>query len=367
MKKIFLLCIGIFILGRCYAAVGNTFRLPDSLVVTYGPETSRARTVLPRNVYIQSEHLTGCLRDFGCIPKEGFPLSTEYNPKHMAKVFTLMHAAARPESPEESGEPFRYNPEVVNTLVHMRLEHKSEEKLLNMLEIMHYLNVQSDAAMAIAVECHGRGMLQGITPACFFLHAIRLYKQFHFASLAAGERPGTPRIEDDICVRDVPVDAMRSRRALSVPGTIDISNFGLISLAGIEDISHEGVTMIRLQGNHFRNVDLSHFAALTHLDLSGNNLTEVPMLPEGIVILDVKNNRITDIEQLLRKPELREIDISGNRISTSDLARITREYANAQITIYPQYSVSYIGKKVLQVGVNAAALSLLWMLSKKLK
>lgn len=96
---------------------------------------------------------------------------------------------------------------------------------------------------------------------------------------------------------------------------------------------------------------------LTTIDLSNNRLQQVPVVPSTLRNLNLRNNEIEDITHLLAVRQLRNLDVRGNKISAADVRRIgNHHWQDAQIVIkiMPQYSSSYIGKRVAQIGANAA-------------
>ena len=64
--------------------------------------------------------------------------------------------------------------------------------------------------------------------------------------------------------------------------------------------------------------DLSEYINLKYLYCSNNNLTELPELPQSIVILDCENNKLTSLPKELPK-SLKKLHCQYNKLPYTDL------------------------------------------------
>lgn len=168
----------------------------------------------------------------------------------------------------------------------------------------------------------------------------------------------------------------------------------LNSLKGIESIDQLGlITHLYLQNNYLTALEYPHEGAnrtcleampnLRYLDVSDNRLTKISGLPLSLTYLNTSNNRLTSVptippflEHFIARNNaiahcgslmhrdifhLAHIDLRGNYLISGDILAIMDAFPEAAerdaIHIFPQYSGSYICKRVGQVVANGALLT----------
>ena len=81
----------------------------------------------------------------------------------------------------------------------------------------------------------------------------------------------------------------------------------------------EKITQLDLSYKKLKELpDLSEYTNLQYLDCSNNNLTELPELPQSIVILDCENNKLTSLPKELPK-SLKKLHCQYNKLPYTDL------------------------------------------------
>lgn len=99
--------------------------------------------------------------------------------------------------------------------------------------------------------------------------------------------------------------------------TLDISHLDLKSLPNIPSDIAKKIQYLFMSNNKIEIMDdLSHMENVVVADLCSNKLVNVPKLPDGIEELIVRNNMLTNINQLADYNYLKRLDCSYNKIAS---------------------------------------------------
>lgn len=94
--------------------------------------------------------------------------------------------------------------------------------------------------------------------------------------------------------------------------TLDISNLGLIELPNIP----KTVKYLFCSCNKITKISLSYLKTLELLDCSTNKISEIEDLPESLIELLCKDNRLENINTINNCNKLERLDCSNNKISS---------------------------------------------------
>lgn len=130
------------------------------------------------------------------------------------------------------------------------------------------------------------------------------------------------------------LECMPALRALTVTGAGLTGALDLRFAPGLRAVSlasnlltqvdvPNGVTTLQLNDNHLTRVPegLEQFTQLTQLDLRDNQLTQLPPLValNGITVLPLSGNRLSDVSGVTWPPPLQSLDLSNNLLTDAGL------------------------------------------------
>ena len=142
-----------------------------------------------------------------------------------------------------------------------------------------------------------------------------------------------------------------SDNKLSTEQTIDLSHLSELNRVALDGNNLKSMHKIQLPPNithfnfernelsSFNDFDLSNLASLWYLDLSHNKIHELKgdiseKLPDGLKILFLDNNRISEIEQVKIPDELQLLNLSKNALTTRNIDIMNKNnYKNLRIDI----------------------------------
>lgn len=113
--------------------------------------------------------------------------------------------------------------------------------------------------------------------------------------------------------------SLTGRAFLSLPA-LPLEGVRLIAIQWLADDwpTHRLPRRLDLSGNRLgrgRVERMIHGQPFHTLDMSGNDLRDLPMLPDSLISLNLANNGLTSLGRL---PDLDSLDVSGNRLGNGD-------------------------------------------------